>query len=94
MFKGKDEKVDTSRRLFFKKSAKAAAGVAAAGVVATGIGKAASAASKAANEMHAGYANDDRDQMNKMSKLKMTVMSDNEKSQMLDEIIRHHHEVV
>jgi len=93
MFKRKDKKVDKSRRLFFTKSAKAAAGVAATGAAATGIGKASSAASKAMNEVQAAYANDDRDQMNKMAQLKMEVMSDSDKNQMLDEIIQHHHDV-
>ncbi len=94
MFKRKDKKVDKSRRLFFTKSAKAAVGVAATGVAATGIGKASSAASTAMNDIQAGYANDDRDQMKKMAQQKMVVMSDGEKAQMLDDIIQHHHEVV
>jgi len=93
MFKRKDKNVDKSRRLFFTKSAKAVAGVAATGAAVTGIGKATSAASKAMNEIHAGYANDDRDQMHKMAQLKMEVMSDSDKHQMLDDIIKHHHEV-
>ena len=96
MAKKKNETVDTSRRLFFSKSAKAAAGVAAAGVAATGITKAASAASNSMNEMKAakaGYALDDRDQAKKMSKLQMEVMSDDEKDQMLAEILSHHDKI-
>jgi len=92
----KHEKVDTSRRLFFSKTAKAAGGVAAAGAAATGLIKAVSAASDSMNEMKAakaGYALDDHDQLKKMSKLQMTVMSDDEKDQMLAEILDHHDKV-
>ncbi len=91
MTKQQDEKVDISRRSFFARTAKAAGGLAAACVAATGLTKAVSAATAPTAKSKAGYAHDNQQQMEKMSKQQMVLMSDGEKDQMLDEIVRHHY---
>lgn len=95
MTKQKDEKVDVSRRSFFTRTAKAAGGLAAACVAATGLTKAVTAASASASaptvKSKAGYAQDNQQQLEKMSKQQMVLMSNGEKDQMLDEILRHHY---
>ncbi len=93
MTKQKDEKVDVSRRSFFTRTAKAAGGLAAACVAATGLTKAVTAASASAPTVKskAGYAQDNQQQLEKMSKQQMVLMSNGEKDQMLDEILRHHY---
>lgn len=88
-----DDKVDKSRRGFFRKAAKAAGGAAAAGIVATGAGKAVSAASRGAVDISLGYEADDRRQTRLFKQKKMVLMSEDEKQRMLDEIIGHHHDV-
>lgn len=91
MVKGNDEKVDTSRRKFFKKAALATGGVAAAGVGATGVTKVLSATSQCVADIGVGYESDNHRQDRLLSQKKLVLMSDEEKKSMLDELIRHHH---
>lgn len=79
---------DNSRRAFFKKAAAAVGVVAAVGVTAKTL---VSAPSDSSGKERAKYANEDALQEKVMSRKQSVLMTDNEKKQMLDEILNNYH---
>lgn len=91
--KKNDEKVDLGKRMFFRRAAAAVGGIAAAGAATVGLTKPATASREIHDKLYTPALNDDQHQEQLMSQKRFVLMSDNQKAEMLDEIIRHHHSV-
>jgi len=89
MIKDKDSKVDISKRTFIKKTAAVVGVVAAAGLTKTWI----SASSDTINRKRANinYTKDDLQQEKVMSQKQCVLMTDEEKKQMLNEMLNNYH---
>lgn len=88
MKKTENEKVDVSRRMFFRGAAAVVGAVTTAGVTKVAVD---AAADSEKEKVRAQYAKEALRQERAMLQKKFVVMSDDEKQRMLDEILDHHH---
>lgn len=91
--KKNDEKVDLGKRMFFRRAAAAVGGIAAAGAATVGLTKPATASREIQDKLYNPALDDDQHQAQLMSQKRFVLMSDNQKTEMLDEIIRHHNSI-